>query len=83
MGAEGSRWTLALQDLLSAPHRNIVLPSNAGGLPTGSNFTSQSDFPKDATKECSGQVRGRDSENVFEYFYVAVSGLGTVSFPEL
>lgn len=26
VGAEESRWTLALQDLLSAPHRNIVLP---------------------------------------------------------
>lgn len=46
-------------------------PSNAGGLPTGRNFSSQSDFPKDTTKECSGQVGGRDSVDVFEYFYAA------------
>lgn len=80
MGAEGSRCTLALQDLLSAPHRNIVLRSNAGGLPTGSHFTSQSDFPKDTTKECSGQAGGRDSENAFGYFYAAVSGQARVWF---
>lgn len=78
VGAEGSGCTLALQDLLSAPHRNIVLRSNAGGLPTGSHFTSQSDFPTDTTKECSGQAGGRDSENALGYFYVAVSGRARV-----
>lgn len=48
-------------------------PTHAGGLPTGTNCSSQSDFPKDTIKECSGQLRGRDSVHVFEYFYVAVS----------
>lgn len=31
-------------------------PPNAGGLPPASHFSSQSHFPKDPTKECSGQV---------------------------
>lgn len=31
-------------------------PTYAGGLPTDSNYSSQSDFPKDTTKECLGQV---------------------------
>lgn len=48
-------------------------PTHAGGLPTGSYCSSQSDFPKDTTKECQGQLRGRDSVDVFEYFAVAVS----------
>lgn len=50
-------------------------PAPAGGLPTGSNCRSQSEFPKDTTKECwGGQTGGRDPVDAFEYFYVALSG---------
>lgn len=51
-------------------------PAPAGGLPTGSNCRSQSEFPKDTTKECwGGQTGGRDPVDAFEYFYVALRDL--------
>lgn len=48
-------------------------PTHAGGSPTGSNCSTLSDFPKDTTKECWGQVGVGELVDVFEYFYVAVS----------
>lgn len=62
--------------LLYALPLSIVLPAPAGGLvPTDSNYISLSDFPKDTTKECLGQVRGKYSVGSTECFYIVFNQL--------
>lgn len=66
--AKESHRTLPLQPLLTASPWSIVLPFlQVGFLHTV--ITVQSDFPKDTTEECQGQVWARRSVYATKCFY--------------
>lgn len=48
-------------------------PAPAGGLPTDSNYSRWSDFPKDTTQECEGQLAGRSAVDAAKRLSVGVN----------